>query len=255
MRWSAVGTICLILSFLTGPSGLAAKKREPVATGTYEILFGGKRIGEERFSVFQEKKKLVVESTATMYWPEPTRHDYAHEIGSSFQTTKLKFDLTRSGVTTSLELESHRDNWRLEIKGEGRKKVRQELGRQADVEIDFGSLLFKSFILKRLGLKPGDERRVEVIALQLPDLGGKRGTQIYRRLEDEEIETKLGKTIKASVYEQVAVSTGRMWVGPSGYVLRARYGLPFLDQFGSPVETFEYNLVQLDSNWPFTPPR
>jgi hypothetical protein len=183
-----------------------------------------------------------------MYWPEPTRHEYAHELISSFQTKKLTFSLTRSGVSTSLKLEPHGDNWRLEIKGEGQKKVRQELGRRADVEVDFGSLLFKSFILKRLGLKPGDERGVEVIALKLPDLVGRRGTQIYRRLEDEEMETKLGTTVRAYVYElEAASSNDRIWADPSGYVLRAR--------FGSPVGTFEYDLVRLDSNWSFTPPR
>jgi hypothetical protein len=248
MRWSVVGTVCLAFSFVTGPSGLAAEKRELVAKGTYEILLGGKRIGEERFIFFREKKKLVVESTATMYWPEPTRHEYRQEIVSSFQTKKLTFNLTRSGVITTLELKPHRDNWRLEVKGEGREKVRQELGRRADTEIDFGSLLFKSFILKRLSLNPGDERSVEAIALLLPDLNGKRSRQTYRRLEDEELETKLTSTVTASAYElETAGSTHRLWVGPSGFVLRAL--------FDSPVGPFEYDLVHLDSNWTFTPPR
>jgi hypothetical protein len=99
-----------------------------------------------------------------------------------------------------------------------------------------------------LGLKPGDERSVEVIALQLPDLGGKRGAQIYRRLEDEDVETKLETTVRASVYELgAAASSDRLWTDPSGYVIRAR--------FDSPVGTYEYDLVRLDSNWPFTPPR
>jgi hypothetical protein len=248
MRWSAPGTICLALSLLTEPTGLTAKKSEPVASGRYDMTLGGQRIGEERFFIFQEKDKLVVESAATMYWPEPTRHEYVHELVSSFQTKKLTFRLARGGVNTSLKLEAHRDTWRLEIEGEGRKKVRQELGRRTNAEVDFGSLLFKSFILKRLGLNPGDERGVEVIALQLPDLNGRRGTQIYRRLGDEEMETKLGSRVRTSVYElETAASTDRLWAGPAGYVLRAR--------FESPVGAFEYDLVHLDSNWPFTPPR
>jgi hypothetical protein len=248
MNWCVVGTTWLALSLVTAPAGMADKKREPVAMGTYEILLGGKRIGEEKFSVFEDKKKVVFESTATMYWPEPTRHEYVHEVGPSFQTKKLKFNLTRGGVRSSLELEPHRDIWRLEVRSEGRKKVLQELGHQADTEIDFGSLLFKSLILKRLGLKPGDERRVNVIALQLPDLIGKRGIQVYRRLEDEETETRLDTKMRASVYElEIGASTDRLWVHPSGFVLTAR--------FDAPVGTFEYDLVHLESRWSFTPPR
>jgi hypothetical protein len=248
MKWSAVGTVCLAFSFLTGSSGLAAEKREPLAKGTYEILLGGKRVGEEGFTFFLEKDKVVVESVATMYWPEPTRHQYRQELGSSFQTKKLEFTLTRSGVTTSLELKPHRGDWRLEITGEGRKKVRQELGPQVDVEIDFGSLLFKSIILKRLSLSPGDERSVEAIALLLPDLIGKRNPQTYRRLEDEELETKPMGAVAASVFElETAGSLHRLWTVQPGWVLRAR--------FDSPVGTFEYELVQFDSHWGFTPPR
>jgi hypothetical protein len=248
MRWSVVGTVCLALPMLTEPTGLAAKKRSPVATGAYEILLGGRRIGEEKFSVFQEKKKLVVESTATLYWPEPTRHQYRHELVSSFQTKKLTFNLIRSGITSTMELKPHRENWRLEIKGKGRKKFRQELGRKTEAEIDFGSLLFKSFILKRLSLNPGDERTVDVIALQLPDLNGRRNRQTYRRLEDEDMASKLDKAVRASVYELVASETiHRLWAGPSGFVLKAH--------FDSPVGVYEYDLVQLDSSWQFVPQR
>ena len=105
-------------------------------------------------------------------------------------------------------------------------------------EVDFGSLLFNSVIARRLSLHPGEERKVDVIVLQLPDLNGKRTTHTYRRLEDEEIETKAKGTVQASVYELVGPeATHKLWFDSSGFALRGHFELP--------AGTFEHELVRL----------
>jgi hypothetical protein len=145
--------------------------------------------------------------------------------------------MTRGGLVTEFELKEHRDNWRIEIKGKGRKKIRQELGSQAATEIDLDSLLFNGFIVKGLNLHPGEHREIDTIVWQLPDFTGKRVKQTYRRLEDEDIESETLGTVHASVYELVSEeSTHKIWFNSSGVAVRA--------SFERLAGTFEHELVR-----------
>ena len=237
---SVVVILCGALLVMAVAFDAAGKDKVPVSTGGYEVSFGGKRIGEEQFRVFQDKKKLVVESTATMYWPEPVRYEYRYELKEPKRIEKLKGTMTRSGLVTEFELKEHRGNWRMEIKGKGRKKVRQELGSQETAEIDFGSLLFNGFIVKHLGLHPGEHQQIDAIVWQLPDFAGKRTPQTYRRLEDEDIETKELGTVHASAYELVSgESTDQIWFNSSGVAVRA--------SFDRAAGTFEHELVRFNT--------
>ena len=54
----------LTTGLITG-GGAMAKDKPPVATGEFQFLLVGKRIGEERFRVFKDKKDYRIEATAT----------------------------------------------------------------------------------------------------------------------------------------------------------------------------------------------
>ncbi len=234
---SVVVILCGALLVMAAAFTATGKDKVPVSTGGYEVSFGGERIGEEQFRVFQDKKKLVVDSTSTVYWPEPVRYEYRYELVESHRIDKLKGTMTRSGLVTEFELKEHRGNWRIEIKGKGRKKVRQELGSQATTEIDFDSLLFNGFIVKRLGLHPGEHRQIDAVVWQLPDFNGKRIQQIYRRLEDEDIESDTLGMVHASVYELIMEeSSHKVWFNSSGVAVRASFELL--------AGTFEHELVR-----------
>jgi hypothetical protein len=87
--------------------------------------------------------------------------------------------------------------------------------------VDFDSLLFNALALKRLALAAGEARSVEAITLALPDFAGARSSQTYRRVEDEEIETEFAGKLVAAVYELTTGTTKhRLWVGPSGVVVK-----------------------------------
>jgi hypothetical protein len=221
------------------------KDEVPVSTGEYQIRLGGKRIGEEQFRVFK-KKGYVVESTRMLYWPEPVRTELRYELEASLEAKKLNMTVTRGGIVTELELTQKGDNWRVEVKGQGRDKKKQELGRRAGSIVDFDSLLFNALALEKLVVPEGDTKEVDVVTLALPDVAGARERQKYRRVEDEEIETEALGKLKAAVYEiEAGKATRRLWVAPSGIVVRG-----ILDGIGGEQETLLMRLKSAPGTWP-----
>jgi hypothetical protein len=198
----------------------ADKDSHPVSVGEYRYLLGGERIGEEQFRVFK-KDGYRIESTRTLYWPEPSRQEMRYELDTTFEPKKLSLVTIRAGIVTELELTRKGENWRSEVKGQGRDKKKHELGRRAGAVVDFDSLVFNALALKRLALTAGEARSVEAVTLALPDFAGARSSQTYQRVEDEEIETEFAGKLEAAVYElTTGTSKHRIWVAPSGVVLK-----------------------------------
>jgi hypothetical protein len=212
-------SLLVTLVFLLG----ADKDDQPVSRGEYQYLIGGKRIGEEQFRIFK-KKGYRIESTRTLYWPEPSRQEMKFELEASLEPKKLSLSTTRAGIVTELELNRKGDNWRAVVDGQGRDKKTQELGRRAGAVVDFDSLLFNAFAVKRLALVPGEAKNVDAVVLALPDFAGGRQSQTYRRVDDEEIETGFAGKLDAAVYE-LSAGNGkhRLWVAPSGVVLKGLF--------------------------------
>jgi Putative glycolipid-binding len=199
----------------------SANDDTPVSSGQFEIRLGGKRIGEEQFRVFRHKGYRV-ESTRMLYWPEPARTELTYELEESLEPRKLSMVVTRGGIVTELQLAKKGDNWRAEVKGQGRDKKKQELGRRAGSVVDFDSLLFNSLAIAKLLVPEGSSKEVDAITLALPDVAGARAREVYRRVEDEEIETKALGKVTAAVYEiEAGSATHRLWVAPSGIVVRS----------------------------------
>jgi hypothetical protein len=198
----------------------ADKTKAPVSQGEYQYLLGGKRIGEEQFRVYK-KDGYRIESTRTLYWPEPSRQEMLYELETSLEPKKLSLVTTRAGIVTELELSRKGENWRSEVKGQGRDKRNAELGRREGTVVDFDSLIFNALALKRLALAAGEVRSVEAITLALPDFAAGRASQTYRRVEDEELATEVAGNPQAAVYElTVGTAKHRLWVAPSGVVLK-----------------------------------
>jgi hypothetical protein len=223
----------------------ADKGQAPVSAGEYQYLLGGKRIGEEQFRVFK-KDGYRIESTRTLYWPEPSRQEIRYELESSFEPKKLSMVTTRAGIVTELELARKGENWRAEVKGQGRDKKKQELGRRQGAVVDFDSLIFNALALKRLAIAAGETRSVEAVTLALPDFAGARASQTYRRGDDEEIETEFAGKLEAAVYEITAGALKhRLWVASSGVVVKG--------VFEHPAGEREVRLVRLETrpgSWP-----
>ena len=217
----------------------------PVSSGEYQYLLGGKRIGEEQFRVFK-KNGYRIESTRTLYWPEPSRQEIRYELEPSFEPKKLSMVTTRAGIVTELELARKGESWRAEVKGQGRDKKKQELGRRQGAVVDFDSLIFNALALKRLAIASGEARSVEAVTLALPDFAGARASQTYRRIGDEEIETQFAGKLEAAAYEITAgTAKHRLWVAPSGVVIKG--------VFEHPAGEREVRLVRLETKpgaWP-----
>jgi hypothetical protein len=214
----------LTLACLTAPPAAHGAGRKPaVSTGEYEILLGGQRIGQEQFRIFK-KKGYTIESTRTLYWPEPARHEIVYELEPDLEPKKVELSVTRGGIVTEIKLERKGDRWRMETKGQGRDKKKTELGRREGTVVDMDSLLFQSLTLRRLALADGESRKVDAVTLALPDFSGARQQQTYHRVGDEDIETPFAGTITAQVYELVTgTATHRLWVAPSGAVVKASF--------------------------------
>jgi hypothetical protein len=214
--------------FVSGLACIAAfaEEKPPLASGQYRILLGGERIGEEQFRVAKDKGYRI-EATKTLYWPEPSREELSLQLDATLAPERALIDLTRAGLSTSLQVRAQGKNWRSETKGRGLKTVKQELGRREDSEIHLGSPLFHWTILKRLTLAPESHRALDVVTLAPPSLAGRRESITYRRLADEEVSSEaLGKVL-AAVYEVATPnSQERLWVAPSGFPLRSERQTP-----------------------------
>jgi hypothetical protein len=244
MRSSALG-FSFALTALAFAAGSSGKDDLPISVGEYQIRLGGERIGQEQFRVFKDKS-YVIESTRTLYWPEPSRREMRYELEPTLEPKKLTLSVTRAGIVTELKLERQGENWRVETEGQDRDKKKHTLGRRSGTVVDFDSLVFNAVALRRLGLGAGEERSVEAITLALPDLAGARAKQTYRRLPDEELKTEFAGTIQASVYELAAgEATHRIWVAPSGAVLKAE-----LDTVGGDQEVLLVRLTTPPGAWP-----
>ena len=216
----------LTTGLITG-GGAMAKDKPPVATGEFQFLLVGKRIGEERFRVFKDKKDYRIEATATFYWPKPSAQHYEWKLDRSLQLDKLDHDRREGGKVVTVELRKKGKNWRSEIKGKNVKKVKQDMGQRQSVEIDFGSPLFQWITFRHLKLVEGEKKGIEVILLETPGPKVKRIKRTYTRLPDEEVQAQVQGKVVASVYEITqSESSYRLWLDPSGFPIRTERETP-----------------------------
>ena len=216
----------LTTGLITG-GGAMAKDKPPVATGEFQFLLVGKRIGEERFRVFKDKKDYRIEATATFYWPKPSAQHYEWKLDRSLQLDKLDHDRREGGKVVTVELRKKGKNWRSEIKGKNVKKVKQDMGQRQSVEIDFGSPLFQWITFRHLKLVEGEKEGIEVILLETPGPKVKRIKRTYTRLPDEEVQAQVQGKVVASVYEITqSESSYRLWLDPSGFPIRTERETP-----------------------------
>jgi hypothetical protein len=214
-------------SFGDGVGAAVVKDKPPVATGEFQLLLVGKRIGEERFRVFKGKKDYRVESTITLYWPGPSQQQYEWKLDRSFQPDELTHNLMEGGKLVTVELRKKGKNWRSEVKGKGIKKVKQDMGQRQHAEIDFGSPIFQWITFRHLKLVAGERVGVDVILLETSDPTVKRIKRTYTRLPDEDVETDVHGQVVASVYEITQTeSSYRLWLDPSGFPIRSERETP-----------------------------
>ncbi|HEX9726124.1 MAG TPA: putative glycolipid-binding domain-containing protein [Vicinamibacteria bacterium] len=203
-----------------------------VATGQFEILLVGKRIGEEQFRIYKTRNEYEVESRTTRYWPRPSQHEYYYKLESSFEPKELTHHLRQDGRVVTVELRKKGKNWRSEVKGEGVKNVKQDMGERQYAEIDMGSPVFQWVTFRRLNLADGEKKGVDVVSLEDSGLPGqpeavRRIKRTYTRLPDESLELEGQEVIVASVYEVMEAETSyRLWMDPSGFPLRLERETP-----------------------------
>jgi hypothetical protein len=203
-----------------------------VATGQFEILLVGQRIGEEQFRIYKTSKEYQVESRTTRYWPRPSQHEYYYKLESSFEPKELTHHLLQDGKVVTVELRKKGKNWRSEVKGDDIKTVRQDMGERQSTEIDLGSPVFQWVTFRRLNMVDGDKKGVDVVSIDDSGLPGqpeavRRIKRTYTRLPDESMEIEGQEVIVAAAYEVMEADTSyRLWVDPSGFPLRLEKETP-----------------------------
>ena len=233
-KWLGLWVLGALLLAGTGPALAATPDDDDLAaTGQFDILLVGKRIGEEQFRIYKDKKEYEVESKTTRYWPTPSQHEYYYKLENTFQPKELTHHLRQDGKLVTVELRKKGKNWRSEVKGKDVKKVKQDMGGRQPVEIDFGSPVFQWVTFRRLKLADGERTGVDVIMLEESGQAGQPGQIVrrikrtYTRLPDEEIELPGQEPMMASVYDVMeAESTYRLWVDPSGFPIRLERETP-----------------------------
>jgi hypothetical protein len=248
-KWRALCVLSSLLLVGTLPwLAAAADDDDLVATGQFEILLVGKRIGEEQFRIYKDKKEYEVESKTTRYWPKPSQHQYDYKLETNFQPKELTHYLRQDGKLVTVEMRKKGKNWRSEVKGKDVKKVKQDMGERQFAEIDFGSPVFQWVTFRRLKLADGERTGVDVILYD--DSGPTSQTvsrikRTYTRLPDEEVDLAGQEPMMASVYEVMeAESTYRIWVDPDGFPIRWQEETP-----DGPLEMLRVRLKTKPGAW------
>ena len=226
-KWLGLWLLGALLLGAARPAASAPPDEDDlVATGQFEILLVGKRIGEEQFRIYRDKQDYQVESRTTRYWPKASQHEYYYELENAFQPKELTHHRRQEGKLVTVELRRKGKNWRSEVKGKDLKSVKQDMGERQSVEVDFGSPVFQWVTFRRLKLIDGERTGADVILLEDPGQAGhvvRRIKRTYTRLPDEDVELSGQGTMTASVYDVMeAESSYRLWVDPSGFPIRVQ---------------------------------
>jgi hypothetical protein len=222
----------LLLAGLSPAPASPPDEDDLVATGQFEILLVGKRIGEEQFRIYKTRSEYEVESRTTRYWPRPSQHEYYYKLESSFEPKELTHHLRQDGKVVTVELRKKGKNWRSEVKGEDIKTVKQDMGARQSAEIDLGSPVFQWVTFHRLKLADGEKRGVDVVSIDDSGLPGqqeavRRIKRTYTRLPDESLAIDGTDVMVASAYEVMEAETSyRLWVDSSGFPLRLERETP-----------------------------
>jgi len=248
-KWLGLWVLGALLLAGTRPAVAASADNDDLAaTGQFDILLVGKRIGEEQFRIYKDKKEYQVESKTTRYWPKPSQHEYYYKLENTFQPKELTHHVRRDGKLVTVELRRKGKNWRSEVKGKDVKKVKQDMGERQSVEIDLGSPVFQWVTFRRLKLADGERTGVDVILLEesgttVPSV--RRIKRTYTRLPDEEYQLEGQGPMIATVYDVMeAESSYRLWVDPSGFPLRLERETP-----DGPLEIRRVRLKAKPGTW------
>ena len=93
-KWLGLWVLGALLLAGTRPAVAATEDDGDLAAmGQFDILLVGKRIGEEQFRIYKDKKEYEVESKTTRYWPTPSQHEYYYKLENTFQPKELTHHL------------------------------------------------------------------------------------------------------------------------------------------------------------------
>ncbi|MCX8104127.1 MAG: hypothetical protein N3E42_06875 [Candidatus Bipolaricaulota bacterium] len=154
---------------------IAAKRCPPaeglIATGTYYLHQGQRKLGEESFQLFElpHRQGYQLHSALVLQWPLPHTQRVTLELEPTWRYQRLRIELEAEQHLTLARYHLEKNCVRARIEAAGRRPVEVSLAWE-DALLDYPSALFVFALCKKLVLAPGESTEAQLVHISLPSL-------------------------------------------------------------------------------------
>lgn len=159
-----------------GMRGMIAIRRCPpaeglIATGTYYLHQGQRKLGEESFQLFElpDRRGYQLQSALVLQWPLPHTQRVTLELEPTWRYRAARIELEAEQHLTLARYRIEKDCLLARIEAEGRRSREASLAWE-NALLDYPSALFVFALCKKLVLAPGDSTELEIVRITLPSL-------------------------------------------------------------------------------------
>lgn len=142
-----------------------------IATGTYYLHQGQRKLGEESFQLFElpQRQGYHLHSALVLQWPLPHTQHVTVELEPTWRYRAARIELEAEGHLTLARYQIEKNRLRAQIEAAGRRP--SEISHTWESALlDYPSALFVFALCKKIVLAPGDSTEIEIVRIAMPSL-------------------------------------------------------------------------------------
>ncbi|MFN4219050.1 MAG: hypothetical protein ACK4HB_07210 [Candidatus Bipolaricaulia bacterium] len=188
-----------------------------IATGTYYLHQGQRKLGEEAFQFFElpDRQGYHLQSFLVLQWPMPHTQRVTLELDPTWRYRTARIELEAERHLTLARYHVDDELLRVYIEAAGRRPV--ELSPSWNGAFwDYPTAIFATALCKRLRLAPGDSTEIEVVRIALPSLEPEHFHCTCARLFDHRQTFEIGDFAVREFVLGAAPEFMHIWVDEAG---------------------------------------
>ncbi len=205
---------------------IATKRCPPaeglIATGTYYVRQGQRKLGEEVFQLFElpQRGGYQLQSYLVLQWPLPHTERVTLELDPSWRYRSARLELEAERHLTLAQYQVDNSRLRGRIEAVGRRPVESSLSWDSSL-LDYPSALFVFALCKKIVLAPGDSSDIDLVHIALPSLEPEQFHCTCARLFDHQATFEIGTfSVKEFVLQASSEELLHTWIDEAGVPLR-----------------------------------
>lgn len=194
-----------------------------IATGTYYLHQGQRKLGEESFQFFElpDGQGYHLQSALVLQWPLPHTQRVTLDLEPTWRYRAARIELEAEQHLTLARYHLEKNCLRARIEAEGRRSSEASLAWE-NALLDYPSALFVFALCKKTVLAPGDSTKLELVRIALPSLEPERLQCSCARLFDHHETFEIGtffvrEFVLHSAVQEELVHT---WIDDAGVPVR-----------------------------------